>query len=163
MFKVAIDGESALQNLRSVFESGYVNEGIQVTEFQEGLKKHLGVNSLVVINSCTSTLTVAYKLAGVGPGTEVISSPMTCIATNTPVINLIRKIVRSEINPLTGNTNPTKIEEFIIPNTKTIVYVDWAGNPANPDTIWEIGNRYKVKVIQDASYAEEIASPKEGL
>jgi perosamine synthetase len=153
MFKVAIDEESALQNLRSVFESGYVNEGIQVTEFQEGLKKHLGVNSLVVMNSCTSALTVAYKLAGVGPGTEVISSPMTCIATNTPIINLGGKIVWCDINPLTGNIDPTKIEDLITPNTKAIVYVDWAGNPAELDTIWEIGRRHEVKVIQDAAHA----------
>lgn len=153
MFKVAIDTESALLGLRAVFESGYLNEGIQVTEFQDGLREHLEVDSLVVMNSCTSALTVAYKLAGVESGTEVISSPMTCIATNTPIVNLGGTIVWCDIDSETGNIDHMKIEELITPRTKAIAYVDWAGNPAELEKIWEIGRRNNVKVIQDAAHA----------
>jgi dTDP-4-amino-4,6-dideoxygalactose transaminase len=153
LFKVAINSESSLERLRQVFESGYVNEGSEVAEFQSKLVARLGTNNLVLMNSCTSALTVAYKLSGVGPGREVISSPMTCIATNTPVINLGGTIVWCDIDPASGNIDPSKIESLITDKTSAIVYVDWAGNPAELEQIQQIGIRHGVKVIQDAAHA----------
>ena len=136
MFKVSVDVDLAMSKIESVLKSGYINEGIEVSKFQRELAANLGVSNLVLMNSCTSALTVAYKLSGVGPGDEVISSPMTCIATNTPIVNLGGKIVWCDINPYTGNINPDRIEELITPRTKAIVYVDWAGNPAEIERIW---------------------------
>jgi perosamine synthetase len=153
MFKVSIDTELAMLEIESVLRSGYVNEGVEVSKFQHQLSLNLDVPNLVLMNSCTSALTVAYKLSGVGPGDEVISSPMTCIATNTPVVNLGGKLVWCDINPITGNLDPDQLEELITPRTKAIVYVDWAGNPADLEKIWEIGKRRGVKVIQDAAHA----------
>lgn len=153
LFKVAIETSSALAEIKEVFESGYVNEGIQVTKFQEGIKKNLGVNHLTLMNSCTSALTVAYLLAGVRPGTEVITTAMTCVATNTPIVNLGADIVWCDINPETGNIKPEDIEPLITSNTKAIAYVNWAGNPADIEAIWEIGKRHKIKVIQDAAHS----------
>jgi perosamine synthetase len=153
MFKVSVDVDLAMSKIESVLKSGYINEGIEVSKFQRELAANLGVSNLVLMNSCTSALTVAYKLSGVGPGDEVISSPMTCIATNTPIVNLGGKIVWCDINPYTGNINPDRIEELITPRTKAIVYVDWAGNPAEIERIWEIGKRRGIKVIQDAAHA----------
>lgn len=153
MFKVGIETSSAVQEIARVLESGYVNEGLQVTEFKIDLERFLGVSNLVLMNSCTSALTIAYKLAGVEPGTEVITSPMTCIATNTPIHNLGGEIVWCDINPDTGNIDPNKIEALITPKTKAIAYVDWAGNPAELEKIWEIGKRNGVRVVQDAAHA----------
>ena len=88
MFKVHIDVKAALGELRIVLESGFVNEGQQVVEFQEVLANFLGVEHLVLTNSCTSALTIALRLCGVVPGADVVTTPMTCVATNTPIDNL---------------------------------------------------------------------------
>jgi len=153
MFKVHIPSEAALKNIKNVFESGFINEGEAVTEFQNALVDYLGVKNLVLMNSCTSALTVAYKMAGVGPGAEVITTAMTCIATNTPIENLGAKIVWADILPDTGSIDPVDIERKITPNTKAIVFVNWAGTPCELEQIVSIGAKYSIPIIQDAAHA----------
>lgn len=153
MFKVHMPVDAAVENIRAVLQSGFINEGMQVTEFQKAVSDYLHVKNLVMMNAGTSALTVAYKLAGVGPDTEVISSPMTCIATNTPIDNLGAKIVWADIDPETGSIDPKDIERKITPKTRAIVYVDWAGNPCDIEAIDAIGKKHGIKVIQDAAHA----------
>ena len=70
LFKVHVDADSALKGLAAVFESGYINEGAQVAELTKALQARLGVENLSLTNSCTSALTLALRLSGVGPGDE---------------------------------------------------------------------------------------------
>lgn len=153
LFKVHVPVDAALANIREVLESGFINEGLQVTAFQKALCAFLNVKNLVLMNAGTSTLTIAFKLAGVGPGTEVISSPMTCVATNTPVDNLGAKLVWADVNPKSGSIDPADIERKITPRTKAIVYVDWAGMPCELEAIDAIGKKHGIAVIQDAAHA----------
>jgi dTDP-4-amino-4,6-dideoxygalactose transaminase len=153
MFKVHIPVDDALNKIESVLRSGFVNEGIEVTQFQDALKDHLHVSNLVLMNSCTSALTVAYKIAGVGPGTEVISTAMTCIATNTPIENLGARIVWADVLPESGSIDPKDIEKKITNKTKAIVYVNWAGTPCDLEAIAKLGQKYGIPVIQDAAHA----------
>jgi len=153
LFKVHMPVEDALAGVREVLTSGFVNEGIQVTEFQKALCSYLGVKNFVMVNAGTSALTLAYKVAGVGPGTEVISSPMTCIATNTPVENLGGKLVWADVNPNSGSIDPEDIERKITSKTRAIAYVDWAGSPCDLEAIDAIGKKHGIAVIQDAAHA----------
>lgn len=153
LFKVHIHTEEAVALIKKVFESGFINEGEQVTEFQELLKQHLGVENLVLLNSATSALTIAYKLCGVGPGSEVITTAMTCIATNTPIVNLGGRIVWADIDSSTGSIDPEDIQAKITNETKAIVYVNWGGTPAEIERIYEIGKRNSIPVIQDAAHS----------
>ena len=153
LFKVHIQTDEAIALIKKVFESGFINEGEQVTEFQELLKQHLGVENLVLLNSATSALTIAYKLCGVGPGSEVITTAMTCIATNTPIVNLGGRIVWADIDSSTGSIDPEDIQSKITNNTKAIVYVNWGGTPAEIERIYKIGKRNNIPVIQDAAHS----------
>lgn len=153
LFKVHMPVEEALAGIREVMESGFVNEGKQVTDFQNALMGFLGVRNLVLTNSCTSALTMAYKLAGVGPGTEVITTAMTCVATNTPIVNLGAKIVWADIKPQSGSIDPGDIERKITANTRAIAFVNWAGTPCDLDSIRAIGRKHGIPVIQDAAHA----------
>ena len=153
LFKVHINSDHALGLIKKVLDSGYINEGEQVTEFQEQLKKYLKVENLVLLNSCTSALTVALKLCGVGPGDEVITTAMTCVATNTPVVNLGAKIIWADIDSSTGSISPEDIKRKITPRTKAILYVNWAGTPAQIEEIYEIARQRKIYVVQDAAHA----------
>ncbi|OIN85853.1 MAG: hypothetical protein AUJ12_07915 [Alphaproteobacteria bacterium CG1_02_46_17] len=153
LFKVHVPVEDALVGIREVLESGFINEGLQVTQFQNALKEHLGVTNLVVVNSCTSALTMAYKICGVGPDTEVITTAMTCIATNTPIDNLGAKIVWADIDANTGSIDPKDIERKITPKTKAIVIVSWAGTPCDLEAVADVAKRHNIPVVQDAAHA----------
>lgn len=150
LFKVHMP-DSVMDSLKNVLFSGFVNEGVQVTEFEVRLRGLLGNPFTMVTNSCTSSITLALKIAGVGPGTEVISSPMTCVATNTPISNLFAKPVWCDIDINTGNIDAGKIEEKINERTKAILFVDWTGIPADLDRINRIGRKHGIKVIEDAA------------
>ena len=153
LFKVHIPVHDSLNNIKEVLNSGYVNEGVQVKKFQNELVKFLGAKNLILTNSCTSALTLALKISGVEPGDEVISSPMTCIATNTPIVNLGAKIVWADIYPENGSINPTDIEKKITNKTRAIMFVNWAGTPCDLEKISKIGKKYSIPTIQDSAHS----------
>ena len=137
LFKVHMPKE-ALENIKNVFDSGFINEGEQVTALTDMLCDKLGSKRLVLLNSCTSALTLALKLAGVGPGDEVISTPMTCVATNTPIISLGAKIVWADIDPIDGMIDGNDVRKKITDKTKAIIAVAWAGNSPNLTMLYDM-------------------------
>jgi len=153
LFKVHVPIDDALNEIKTVFESGYINEGLQVSKFKDLLSKYLNEENLVLTNSCTSALTIALKVAGVTSGSEVITTPMTCVATNTPILNLGATIVWADIDPASGSISAEDVAAKITSKTRAIVYVDWAGNPAEIEKLHEIGKSNGIKVIQDAAHA----------
>ena len=153
LFKVHVDTEDALARVKEVFESGFINEGTQVTQLTNELREFLGAPNLVLTNSCTSALTMALKLAGVGPGDEVVSTPMTCVATNTPIINLDAKLVWADVDPRHGMINPYDIMNRITEKTKAVIAVAWAGTPPNLFFLQKLCRGLDVKLILDAAHA----------
>ena len=145
--------EDAVYQIKGVLNSGFVNEGKQVNAFKEVLKEFLNAENLLLTNSCTSALTLAYVLSGVKSDTEVISSAMTCVASNTPIVNLGAKIVWADINPKTGGIDPYDIEKKITKKTKAISFVNWAGTPSELDHLKSISQKYNIPLIQDAAHA----------
>jgi dTDP-4-amino-4,6-dideoxygalactose transaminase len=142
-----------LENIEEVLNSGYINEGQQVLELQAKLESYLDIENLILLNSCTSAITLALKLCGVGAGDEVLTVAMTCIATNTPIINLGAQPVWVDIEATTGSISPMDLESKITSKTKAIIIVDWAGTPCDLEEIARIGTKYSLKIIQDAAHA----------
>lgn len=153
LFKVHVPKAETLQGIAEVIDSGFINEGLQVTQLSKSLSLLLGVENIVLTNSGTSALTIALRVAGVGIGDEVISISMTCIASNTPIINLGAKIVWADIDPNTGSINPEDVRQKITSKTKAILFVAWAGNPCNLEALNVIGNEFGIPLIQDAAHA----------
>jgi len=153
LFKVQVNSQSSLELLSEVFDSGYINEGTQVGLLEKKLSNYLNVRNLTLVNSGTSSITLALKCAGVGMNDEVITTAMTCIASNTPIINLGAKIVWADIDVNTGIISPIEVEKKITSKTKAIILVDWAGNPADLDEFEKISKKYGIPVIQDAAHA----------
>jgi dTDP-4-amino-4,6-dideoxygalactose transaminase len=153
LFKVNLNQVEALKNLTSVFASGFINEGEQVIELEKRLSEFLEVSNLTLMNSCTSALTTALRIIGVGKGDEVISTAMTCVATNTPIINMGARLVWADIDPDTGMISAEDVEKLITPKTKAIMIVDWAGTPADLRSFQRISEKYSLPVIQDAAHA----------
>jgi len=153
LYKVHIPIEDSLREIKAVFESGYINEGLEVSKFRDLLGIYLNEQNLVLTNSCTSAITIALKVAGVNSDSEVITTPMTCVATNTPILNLGATVVWADIDPKSGSISAEDVASKITDRTRAIVYVDWAGNPAEIEDLHKIGKANGIKVIQDAAHA----------
>lgn len=139
--------------LLDVIHSGYITQGPAVERFEELFGAFIGNPNVVAVNSCTSALTLALRLANVGPGDEVITTPMTCTATNLPILSFGAKIVWADIDPETGLVDPKSVEKLINPNTKAVMVCDWGGLPAPVLEIMDICRDWKVPVIEDAAHA----------
>jgi len=153
LFKAHIPIESALANIKEVFESGYVNEGKQVTLLTSKLSDYFGTQNIILLNSCTSAITLALTLAGVKQGDDVITTSMTCVATNTPIVALGANIVWADIDPNTGMLDSDSVESKITNATKAVIVVAWAGSPPNLVSLFEVCQKHKVKLILDAAHA----------
>lgn len=152
LFKVNMPKDVHLA-LQPVLESGFVSEGAKSKEFQKKLQEWLGNPYVATVNSGTTALTIAYKLAGVGPGTSVIASPMTCLASTEPILSLGGRVIWCDIDPTTGNIDPSKVEELIAEDTVAVSFTDWAGTPCELDALIEICNRRGLKTIEDAAHS----------
>lgn len=145
--------KSVNKPLLDVLHSGYIGQGPKVEEFENLLSGFLRTPNVLTLNSGTSALQLALRLANVGIGDEVISTPMTCSATNEPIFAQGANIVWADIDPKNGLIDPSDIEKKITKKTKAIVCVDWGGTVCDLDEIMKIGKRYGIKVIQDSAHA----------
>ncbi len=153
LFKVHVPVDQALSNIKDVFSSGFINEGAQVTKLTTELQRVLGSNRLILLNSCTSALTLALHLSGIRPGDEIISTPMTCVASNTPIVAAGARIVWADINPNTGMIDPLDVIKKMTNRTKAVMAVAWAGTPPELEALKSICAAQGVKLILDAAHA----------
>lgn len=152
LFKVHMP-ESVLEPLKAVLMSGYIGQGPKVDLFEKALVPWLGHPNILSLNSGTSALYLALKLAGVDYQDEVISSPQSCMATNTPIIDHKAKIVWADIDPWTGNIDPTDVERKITSRTKAIMAVHWGGYPCELNELSRISKKYGIPLIEDAAHS----------
>lgn len=152
LFKVHMP-EEASEAVAKTLNSGYISEGERVKEFEKSLSEYIGCKDVLTVNSCTSAITLALAHAGVGKGDDVVTTPMSCVATNMPILSLGARVVWADVDPFTGNVTPETIEAAITPKTKAICYVHWAGQPADIDGIMKVARKYEIKVVEDAAHA----------
>jgi perosamine synthetase len=145
--------ESVLEPVNSTLMSGYVGQGPRVEEFEEKLASWFNNRNVITVNSGTSAIHLALRLAGVGHGDEVISTPMTCTATNVPILERGASIVWADIDPDTGNVDPLDVERKITTRTKAILVVHWGGYPCDLFELNRIAQDHGVKLIEDAAHA----------
>jgi perosamine synthetase len=145
--------ERAVENVAAVLRSRWIGEGPKVRQFEKALCDRFGFRYAVALNSGTAALRLALALAGVGPGDEVITTAMTCTATNTPILEQYAKPVFADIQYWTGNIDPFDIAHRITDRTKAIMAVHWAGYPCDLAEIHEVANRYGLPVIGDGAHA----------
>jgi dTDP-4-amino-4,6-dideoxygalactose transaminase len=157
LFKVPMpdDMEGLIANMRSMLTSGYIAEGEWVRIFEEELKSFLGVKNLVTTNSCTHAIHLALKLAGVGKGEHVITTPMTCVATNVSITNLGGIPVWTDVDPdhgmMTPETVATALKKF--PKAKAVIYVMWGGDFGPVEKVYAECKKAGVPLIVDAAQA----------
>lgn len=145
----AADEQAVLDALRS----GWLTTGPRTKSFEKDLAAYTGAAHCVAVNSCTAALHLALEAIGVGPGDEVITSPITFASTANVVVHRGARPVFVDVEPDTFNIDPAAIERAITPRTKALIPVDFAGQPCDLDAIMAIGARHGIPVIEDAAHA----------
>lgn len=150
------DIEAVVQALRSE----WLTTGPLVEKFEAALEKVVGA-PCVSVSSGTAALHCAYAAIGLQPGDEVITPPITFIATQATAALFGATIVFADVQSDTANIDPSAVEAAITPRTKAIVAVDYAGHPADLEELRAIADKYGVYLIEDAAHS--IGSTYKGL
>ena len=122
--------DDAKKLVNKTLYSGYLAEGEMAEKFRLKISKFIGNENCVLTNSCTTAITIAMRIAGVGPGAEVITTPLTCIAGNQPILMLGAVPVWADVSRETGMVTSETIEPLITDNTKAIYILHKEGSPA---------------------------------
>ena len=145
----ADDERAVLETLRS----GWLTTGPRTKGFEKELASYVGAAHCVALNSCTAALHLALEAIGVGPGDEVITSPITFASTANVIVHRGARPVFVDVEPDTLNIDVSAIDAAITPRTKAIIPVDFAGHPCELDALMGIGGRYGIPIVEDAAHA----------
>jgi dTDP-4-amino-4,6-dideoxygalactose transaminase len=144
-----------IDNVTRVMNSLFLTTGEDVEEFEEKFSKYLGCKYTIGVSSGTAALHLSLLAYGVGQGDEVITTPMTFIATPNAVIHAGARPVFVDIEPETANIDANLIERAITPRTKAILPVHLYGQMVDMKRIRGIADKHGLVVIEDAAHAIE--------
>lgn len=136
-------------------KSGWLVVGEQTRRFEADLAKYLGVKDTVMAGSCTAALHMALILAEVGPGDEVITTPMSWVATSNVIIHRGAKVVFADVEPETGLIDLKEIAKKITKKTKAVIVVHYCGAMIDIKKLKKITDPHKIKIIEDSAHALE--------
>lgn len=144
--------EEDIRVVTEVLKSDWLTTGPAVEVFESQLAARTG-SGAVAVASGTAALHCAYASLGLGPGDEVITPPLTFIATQATAALLGAKVVFADVQSDTGNIDPEDIESRITKNTKAITMVDYAGHPCEIDEILSLAKKHGLAVVEDAAHS----------
>lgn len=144
--------EEDIAEVTRVLQSSFITQGKEIETFEEILCKYTGAKYAVSFNSATSALFCAYSVAGISKGDEIITSPISFVATSNMFVKLGAIPIWCDVR-LDGNINESQIEKLITPKTKAIVPVHFGGKAVNLEIINKIAKKHNLLVIEDAAHA----------
>ena len=136
----------------AALKSDWLTTGPLVEEFESELEKIVGT-PCISVSSGTAALHCAYAAIDLKPGDEVITPPITFIATQATAALFGAKIVFADVQADTANIDPQAVADAITPRTKAIVAVDYAGHPADLDELRALADRHGIFLIEDAAHS----------
>lgn len=145
--------EATIAAVTEVLRSGWITSGPKVLEFEKTLSEYFGGRPVRTFNSGTCTMEIALRIAGIGPGDEVITTPISWVATANVILEVGATPVFADIDPATRNLDLDKVEAAITPKTKAIIPVYLAGLPLDMDRLYAIAAKHKLRVVEDAAQA----------
>lgn len=148
----AID-EATIAGVAEVLRSGQLTTGPQARAFEQRLSEIFGGRPVRVFNSGTCTMEIALRIAGIGPGDEVITTPLSWVATANVILEVGARPVFVDIDPVTRNIDLARIEAAVTPATKAIIPVDLAGLPVDRDRLYSLAQTHGLRVVEDAAQA----------
>jgi len=145
--------EDTIAGVAEVLRSGWITSGPKVKELEAELSAFCGGRPVRTLNSGTAALEIGLRLAGVAPGDEVITTPLSWVATSNVVLQLGARPVFVDVDPATRNIDLSRVEPAITPKTRAILPVYLAGLPVDLDRLYAIAARHGLRVVEDAAQA----------
>jgi dTDP-4-amino-4,6-dideoxygalactose transaminase len=148
-------GEAELEAVREVLAQPILTTGEFVGRFEARFAAFLGAKHALGVTSCTGALHISLLALGIGPGDEVITTPMTFIATATAILEAGARPVFVDVEPETGNLDAARVEAAITPRTRAIVPVHLYGQMCHMRALRGIADRHGLKIVEDAAHCVE--------
>jgi len=150
-FAQPLFGQEEKKEVSKALDSGWVTLGPRTKQFEEDVASYVGSKYAVALNSCTAALHLAYIVAGVSEGDEVITTAFTFVATINPLLHVGAKVVFADIDERSMNLDPLEVEKKITKKTKAIIIMDYGGNPVNYAAFKKLSKKYNIPLIDDAA------------
>lgn len=152
-FSLPLIGPEEIDEVVEALKSGWLTSGPRTKQFEHDFRSTVGAPAALALNSCTAGLHVALKVLTIGPGDEVITTPMTFAASVNVIEHVGATPVLVDVEPDTLNLQPDAVEQAITPHTKAIIAVHYAGHPAELNALRSIAEQYNLHLIEDAAHA----------
>lgn len=147
--------EPEFEEVIATLRSGWLGTGPKTARFESAMAHYKDSDHAIAVNSCTAALHLSLLAANIGPGDEVITTPMTFCATVNAIIHSGALPVLADIDPVSMNINPEELEAKITDRTRAIVPVHFAGRPCSMDRICHVAEKHNLKIIEDCAHAIE--------
>ena len=145
--------QETIDAVSAVLRSGWVTSGPKLAEFEKTLSDYFGGRSVRCFANGTATMKIALQVAGIGAGDEVITTPISWVATSNVILSVGAKPVFVDIDPVTRNIDLTKVSAAITSKTRAIMPVYLAGLPVDMDQLYALAKQHNLRVIEDAAQA----------
>src|SRR5258708_911477 len=145
-------GTEEIDEVVRTMQSGWLTTGPRTAQFEQEFSSYVGVPHALAVNSCTAGLHLALAGLNIGPGMEVITTPITFCATVNVILHVGATPVLADVGP-DGNIDPNSIAARVTERTRAIVPVHLAGLPCDMEKIWNLARRHNLHVIEDAAHA----------
>ena len=146
-------GQEEIDAVVDTLRSNWLSTGPKSVAFAKAFREYVGAPHSIATNSCTSALHLCLSACGVGPGDEVITTPMTFAATSNVIVHQGARPVFADIEPEGFLLDPDQVERKITRKTRAIIPVHYAGMACNMDRIAQLAQAHRVRVIEDAAHA----------
>ncbi len=155
VFGSPLIGDDEKREILDSLETGWLGTGPKVARLEREFRDYAEAGHAVAVNSCTAALHLSMLAAGIGPGDEVITTALTFCATVNAIIHAGATPVLADVDPITSNIDPQKVEAKITERTKAILPVHFAGRACDMDALVAIAKRREILVIEDCAHAIE--------
>jgi dTDP-4-amino-4,6-dideoxygalactose transaminase len=145
-------GDAEIEEVVRTLRSGWLTTGARTAQFENEFQTYIGAKHVLAVNSGTAALHLALAGLNIGPGDEVITTPLTFCATVNVILHVGATPVLADIGP-DGNIDPTSVADRITSRTRAVIPVHLAGAPCDMDSIWSLAKKHQLFVIEDAAHA----------
>ena len=148
-------GEAEIGEVVAALRSGWIGTGPRAARFEREIAAYLGAAHAAAVSSCTAALHLALLACGIGPGDEVVTTPLTFCATVNAILHAGATPVLVDCDPATGNLDPARAAERITPRTRAILPVHLAGRPCDVVALGSLAREHGLRLIADCAHAIE--------
>lgn len=152
-FSPPLIGEEEIAEVVDTLRSGWITTGPKTKQFEQEFAEFIGVPSALAVSSATDAMLVGLAALGIGPGDEVVTTPMTFCSTVHVIEHLGARPVLADVGPDTLNVDPEQVASAITPRTRAVMPVHLYGHPCEMDALLDIAAQHNLYVLEDAAHA----------